>query len=40
MRPFSFEGRNMKTIAKIIPIHPEVAELLAGQSRQIETLQS
>lgn len=30
----------MTTIAKIIPIHPDVAELLASQSRQIEALQS
>lgn len=30
----------MSTIAKIIPIHPDVAELLAGQSCQIEALQS
>ncbi|KMJ53767.1 hypothetical protein ACG97_05825 [Vogesella sp. EB] len=29
----------MKNITKIIPIHPVVAELLAGQSRQIEALQ-
>ncbi len=30
----------MKNITKIIPIHPEVADLLVEQSRQIETLQS
>lgn len=30
----------MKNITKIIPIHPDVAELLAGQSLQIENLQS